>query len=510
MGKHFGHHGHNEPTDDELWDELSTAVDARRQEIYFILAQRALGTSKYDQALSLLDQSLALCESLGYAREKYFTLMTMTRCHRELANWDKVSEIFAVIEQGALPELEAEDLSQMFRSKAFAMRERRRAQESIEAFELSEKYARENGDSFLACMDAVQRAKVHALIRDFSEAKRILLTTLDFARKDSILPIAAVTQYTLGKVYLEMGDLGAAAATLQDAVTCLEVSEDQSYVSDAKVALATSFVRLGDFASADAILTPLEESLNPWDVEERASVYMLRADMAFDPESRAVFHKKARALALNDGSFHFVNVVDINIAVIMAESGDLAGAEKLLRTAIESAEQFDDHDIINEARVRLASILVETERADQALALLETMSIATFGDDTFGWQRYALVRSAAALLVGDIDDAEETVRVIMNVDRVWSNLPMIAEAYWITSQIEERRHGRTSTWEHMLSASVAMTLQIGNAELATERSRDLVPDAPESAEFGSDRTIPRAPITSPDDLIQGINAENAE
>jgi hypothetical protein len=60
----------------------------------------------------------------------------------------------------------------------------------------------------------------------------------------------------------------------------------------------------------------------------------------------------------------------------------------------------------------------------------------------------------------------------------------------------------------MLSASVAMTLQIGNAELATERSRDLVPDAPQAD--NASRPIPRRPITSPDDLIEDITAENDE
>jgi hypothetical protein len=91
----------------------------------------------------------------------------------------------------------------------------------------------------------------------------------------------------------------------------------------------------------------------------------------------------------------------------------------------------------------------------------------------------------------------------MNLDRSWANLPMIAEAYWITSQIEEQRHGRTAVWEHMLAVSIAMTLQIGNAGLATERSLDLVPEAP-----NSDRAIPRALIASPDALVTDINEQD--
>ncbi len=495
----------NEPTDDELWAELGDTVDARKQEIYVMLGHRNFHEKKFDAALALFEKGLELAESLGYTREKYFALQWMTRCHSELNNWEKVSEIFTLIEQSAVPELEAEDLAQLFRSKAFAMRERRRAIDAIEAFQVAENYSREIDDCMSACMDAVQRAKIHALLREYSIAREILESTLVYARDVSILPIASMVQYWLGKVYLESGEIGLAIPTLQDAVTCLESIDDEFHLNDAKLALGTALARGGDIAAADVVLTQLESVLKPWEIEVRSSILLTRTEMTTDPAEIASLHKSARAMALNDGSYHFVNVVDINIAVILAESGDLAGAEKLLRDAITSAERFDDQDIINEARVRLASVLIETGRSDEALVLLETMSIATFGDDTFGWQRFALVRSAASLQVGDIDDAEETVRVIMNLDRSWANLPMIAEAYWITSQIEERRHGRTAVWEHMLAVSIAMTLQMGNTGLATERSQDLVPESP-----NSERAIPRPTIVSPDGLIADINAQNDE
>jgi tetratricopeptide (TPR) repeat protein len=493
----------DEPTDDELWAELGDAADARKQEIFFMLGHRTFHTKKYDAALALFEQSLELSEKLSYTREKYFSLQWMTRCYRELDNWDKVSEIFALIESAAVPELEPEDLAQLYRSKAFAMRERRRAIDAIEAFRVAEGYAREIDDCFSACMDAVQRAKIHALLREFAVARQILESTLEYARESSILPIAAMVQYWLGKVYLESGDISLAIPTLQDAITCLESVDDEMHLNDAKLTLGTALARAGEFSEADAILTELDGVLKPWDTEIRSGILMTRSEMSLDPAEVTALFTKARAMALNDGGYHFVNVVDINIAVVMAESGDLSGAEQILNKVITSAERYDDQDIINEARVRLASIYLETERSDKALALLETMSIATFVDDTIGWQRFALVRSAASLQVGDVDDAEETVRVIMNLDRSWANLPMIAEAYWITSQIEERRHGRTAVWEHMLAVSIAMTLQIGNAGLATERSRDLVPDAP-----NNERAIPRATITSPDRLITDINEKD--
>jgi len=493
----------NEPTDDELWSELGDAGDARKLEIYVTLGHRSFHEKKFDAALALFEQSLELSEKLGFTREKYFALQWMTRCYRELNNWDKASEIFALIESSAVPELEPEDLAQLYRSKAFAMRERRRAIDAIEAFRIAETYARETDDCFSACMDAIQRAKIHALLREFAIARDILESTLAYARDESILPIAAMVQYWLGKVYLESGDVSLAIPTLQDAVTCLESVDDEMNLNDAKLALGTALARAGDIAAADVVLTELDAVLKPWDIDVRSGILMARTEMSTDPTEISMFLKQARAMALNDGSYHFVNVVDINIAVVMAESGDVAGAEQILNDVLTLAEKYDDHDIINEARVRLASIFVETQRSDQALTLLETMSIASFGDDTFGWQRYALVRSSAALHVGDIDDAEETVRVIMNLDRTWANLAMIAEAYWITSQIEEQRHGRTTAWEHMLSASVALTLQVGNAELATARSRDLVSDAPNGV-----RPIPRSPITTPDGLIANINEKN--
>ena len=494
----------NEPTDKELWDELADTVDARRQEIYVILAQRAFNANKNDDALALFDKSLELCETLGYTREKYFTMVGQARCHRELKNWDKVFEIFDRFEERGLADLESEDLAHMFRAKAFALKERRRALDAIEAFRLAEKYSLECGESFMVCNDAIQRARIHALLRDFNVARDLMLATLEYARVEAVVPLAAQVQLNLGRIYLQAGDFPAAIVTLEDAAATLDAIEDEIHGKKAQIALAAAYGRSGNVTRAEQLLVALDTSLNPWDIELRASIALLRAELSLDPAEAATFHKLARALAENDGRRHFVNVVDINAAVIMAEAGDLIGADKLLRAVIESAEKFDDFDIINEARVRLASIMMELDRPDEALSLLSTLSIATFGDDTFAWQRFALVHSAALLLVGEIDEAEQSVTVIMNLDRTWANLAMIAEAYWITSQIEEKRYGRTANWEHMLSASVAMLLQAGNAELATERSRDLVPAADSSP------AIPRQPMKTPNDLLDDINAENGE
>ncbi len=494
----------NEPTDKELWEELGDAVDARRQEIYFMLGQRAHNASKHEDALALFDKSLELCESLGYTREKYFTMVNMTRCHRELKNWDKVFEIFDRLEERGLADLEAEDLALLFRSKAFALKDQRRALDAIEAFRIAEGYSRECGDSYLACNDAIQRARIHALLREFTVARDLMLATLEYARVEAVVPLAAQVQLNLGRIYLQAADYPAAVVTLEDAVATFEAIEDETYGKKARMALAAAHGRNGNAVRAEQILVALDTSLNPWDIEVRASISLLRAELSWDPAEAAAFHKKARALAANDGRRHFVNVVDINAAVIMAETGDLLGAEKLLRAVIEVAEKFDDLDIINEARVRLASIVIDLDRPDEALSLLSTMSIATFGDDSFAWQRFALVHSAALLLIGEIDEAEQSVTVIMNLDRTWTNLVMIAEAYWITSQIEEKRNGRTPNWEHMLSASVAMLLQAGNAELATERSRDLVPAAESSPD------IPRQPLKTPNDLLDDINGEHDE
>jgi tetratricopeptide (TPR) repeat protein len=129
----------NEPTDKELWDELTDTVDSRRQEIYVILGQRAFNANKYEEALALFDKSQELCETLGYTREKYFTMVGQARCHRQLKNWDKVFEIFTRFEERGLADLESEDLAHIFRAKAFALKEQRRALEAIEAFRLAEK-----------------------------------------------------------------------------------------------------------------------------------------------------------------------------------------------------------------------------------------------------------------------------------------------------------------------------------------------------------------------------------
>jgi tetratricopeptide (TPR) repeat protein len=452
----------------------------------------------------MFEKSRELAETLLLSREKYMSMYWMTRCYRSLSDWDKVFEIFAEFETHGPAELESEDLAHMLQAKGYALKERRQALDAIEAFQLAETYARECGMHFMVCDDAIQRAHIHALLREYNVARDILLATLEYAREDASVPLAARVQMNLGRVYLQAGDFPAAIVTLEDAVSTLESIEDDQLIKEARLLRATAYGRNGDVARAEALFAELDTSLDPWDIEVRASIALARAVMSEDPSEVTVLHKKARALAANDGRHHFVHVVDINVAVMMAESGDLKGAERLLRSVMESAEKFDDQEVINEARVRLASILVEVGRPDEALSMMSTLSIASFGDDALGWQRFALVQSSALLLVGDTDEAEQSVTVIMNLDRSVPNLAMIAEAYWISSQVEEKRNGRTPRWERDLSASVVMMLHAGNAELATERSRDLVPTA------ASGVTIPRAPLATPDALLDDITSENAE
>ena len=451
----------------------------------------------------MFEKSRELAETLLLSREKYMSMYWMTRCYRSLSNWDKVFEIFAEFETHGPAELESEDLAHMLQAKGYALKERRQALDAIEAFQLAETYARECGAHFMVCDDAIQRAHIHALLREYNVARGILLATLEYAREDASVPLAARVQMNLGRVYVQAGDFPAAIVTLDDAVSTLESIDDDQLIKEARLLRATAYARNGDVGRAEVLFAELDISLDPWDIEVRASIALARAVMSEDPAEVTVLHKKARALAANDGRHHFVHVVDINVAVMMAESGDLESAERLLRSVMESAEKFDDQDVINEARVRLASILVEVGRPDEALSMMSTLSIASFGDDALGWQRFALVQASALLLVGDIDEAEQSVTVIMNLDRSVPNLAMIAEAYWISSQVEEKRNGRTPRWERELSASVVMLLHAGNAELATDRSRDLVPTAVSGV------TIPRAPLATPDALLDDITSENA-
>ncbi len=452
----------------------------------------------------MFEKSRELAETLLLSREKYMSMYWMTRCYRSLSNWDKVFEIFAEFETHGPAELESEDLAHMLQAKGYALKERRQALDAIEAFQLAETYARECGAHFMVCDDAIQRAHIHALLREYNVARDILLATLEYAREDASVPLAARVQMNLGRVYVQAGDFPAAIVTLDDAVSTLESIDDDQLIKEARLLRATAYARNADVGRAEVLFAELDISLDPWDIEVRASIALARAVMSEDPAEVTVLHKKARALAANDGRHHFVHVVDINVAVMMAESGDLEGAERLLRSVMESAEKFDDQDVINEARVRLASVLVEVGRPDEALSMMSTLSIASFGDDALGWQRFALVQASALLLVGDIDEAEQSVTVIMNLDRSVPNLAMIAEAYWISSQVEEKRNGRTPRWERELSASVVMLLHAGNAELATDRSRDLVPTAVSGV------TIPRAPLATPDALLDDITSENAE
>ncbi|MSX40066.1 MAG: hypothetical protein F2785_03935, partial [Actinobacteria bacterium] len=133
----------------------------------------------------MFEKSRELAETLLLSREKYMSMYWMTRCYRSLSNWDKVFEIFAEFETHGPAELESEDLAHMLQAKGYALKERRQALDAIEAFQLAETYARECGMHFMVCDDAIQRAHIHALLREYNVARDILLATLEYAREDA-------------------------------------------------------------------------------------------------------------------------------------------------------------------------------------------------------------------------------------------------------------------------------------------------------------------------------------
>ncbi|MFZ9629669.1 MAG: MBL fold metallo-hydrolase, partial [Ilumatobacteraceae bacterium] len=74
-------------------------------------------------------------------------------------------------------------------------------------------------------------------------------------------------------------------------------------------------------------------------------------------------------------------VADVNMAMQLVQEGNLPTAERHLRRALASAVEHDDTNIEQETRIRLAALLVEDGRFEEALDQLGALADVHFGDD---------------------------------------------------------------------------------------------------------------------------------
>lgn len=137
---------------------------------------------------------------------------------------------------------------------------------------------------------------------------------------------------------------------------------------------------------------------------------------------RASDHKKVRDIAAqmieHYGSTEYAAIAALAAAKSDFDTGDLAAAKARLQWAIENAKEDELRDV---ARLRLARVLIDEKKPDEALKLLE----AKHGDSFTGL--YADVKGDVLLTQGKRQEARAAYQVALDKSDAASPLRQIIQ-----------------------------------------------------------------------------------
>jgi predicted negative regulator of RcsB-dependent stress response len=127
----------------------------------------------------------------------------------------------------------------------------------------------------------------------------------------------------------------------------------------------------------------------------------------------------AASIAASHGSTAYAAMAQLRAAKSLAAANDLAGAKQRLQWVIDKAKEDEMRDV---ARLRLAGVLLDEKKADEALKLMETKHAAAFDGlyadlkgDILAVQGKRAEARAAYQMALDKTDARSSYRQLIQV-----------------------------------------------------------------------------------------------
>jgi serine/threonine-protein kinase len=231
----------------------------------------------------------------------------------------------------------------------------------------------------------------------------------------------SLTLNDLGQMLFKLRRLDEAESMLREALSINRglFGENHDAVSANLGNLAIIVRERGDFDEAERLL---EEALSidrklygpehvnvGFDLNEMAVVLRLESR----PESAATILRPALAISrkvMGDSAVSTLTIM-VNLGRALAESHRYGGSERLLRGALAKLDtnNADAQMSIIAGRIGLGRVLVATDRASEALPILEStvaMSIKRLGADHWRTAEADVVLAECLMAVGEVDSAE--------------------------------------------------------------------------------------------------------
>ncbi|MEY4312782.1 MAG: hypothetical protein RLZZ319_291 [Actinomycetota bacterium] len=459
------------PSDNDLFDRLGDGGSSDRDKFDALreLGERRLRERKWALARDMFEQALVIAVKNSWLSDKYQMIGHIARTTARLGDIEAALALFAEHEGPAQAELEANELQFLYRAKGFVYSDDRRAVSALECFQTSLRLARESDDWYGIAMDTRKAAKIHILLREYTTAAEMLDNVIPDAQDNCYILGVLMLMHTRAKLFIEVGENARAVELMREALDCDEYYPQHEENIAMHITLATALVRLGNLAEAAEELDYIEKNSDRSRTKNAALVKLLRADMV---GGAAAFElrRRARARAHTDGQYRLANVADVNMAMQLVQEGNLPTAERHLRRALASAVEHDDTNIEQETRIRLAALLVEDGRFEEALDQLGALADVHFGDDFALACRHRAVLGSAYVAAGQYALAVETVQMLFAIAPVLENFAFLADAHYVVATATHATEGRSVKWATHLGKSIAYLNLAGDDLNASDRA----------------------------------------
>lgn len=460
------------PSDDDLFDRLGGGdggSDREKFEALRELGERRLRERKWALARDMFEQALVIALRNNWLIDKYHMIGHIARTTARLGDIAAALALFDEHEGPAQAELEASELQFLYRAKGFVLSEDRQALAALECFMTSLALAREADDWHGIAFDARKIAKLYILLRQYDKAAELLDEVMPGAQDNCYILGVLMLMHTRAKLFIEVGENARAVELMRDALDCDEYYPQHYENIAMHITLATALVRLGNRVEAAVELDYIETNSDRSHTTNAALLKLLRAEMIGGSDASDL-RRRARARAYTDGQYRLANIADVNIAMQLVQEGNFPTAERHLRRALASAVEHEDTNIEQETRVRLAALLVEDGRFEEALDQLGDLTDVDFGDDFMLACRHRAVLGSAYVAAGQYALAIETVQMLFAIAPVLENFPFLADAHYVVATATHAMEGRSVKWATHLGKSVAYLNLAGDEHNAADRA----------------------------------------
>lgn len=207
-----------------------------------------------------------------------------------------------------------------------------------------------------------------------------------------------------------------------------------------------AFRTLGEIReSALAFEEALEVAETCGNKEEQAEALNglgIATQLSGELEGAEAYYAAAASLALREGLFQLMGVIEQNRGVIAGDLGDFVGARKRYKTALRAFETVDDTQGVCWTLNNLGLLSADTGHLNESLDYFDqARDLSSRVGDRALSVRVEINRANALLRAGELDDAYMTLDTAIAVARS-SNVPsLVAEGLRYLAQVE-RESGR--------------------------------------------------------------------